>query len=60
MGPIGPWASGKVDWSPMAGITGTRPVVDRYSITRYSPNEWRTRNHETVQVVNASLGRADK
>ncbi|XP_016961713.1 tektin-4 [Drosophila biarmipes] len=60
MGPIGPWASGKVDWSPMAGITGTRPVVDRYSITRYSPNEWRTRNHETVQVVNSSLGRADK
>ncbi|XP_017002820.2 tektin-4 [Drosophila takahashii] len=60
MGPIGPWASGKVDWSPMAGITGTRPVVDRYSITRYSPNEWRTRNHETVQVVNGSLGRADK
>ncbi|XP_017038740.1 tektin-4 [Drosophila ficusphila] len=60
MGPIGPWASGKVDWSPMAGITGTRPVVDRYSITRYSPNEWRTRNHETVQNVNSSLIRADK
>ncbi|KAH8238778.1 hypothetical protein KR038_000126 [Drosophila bunnanda] len=60
MGPIGPWASGKVDWSPMAGMTGTRPVVDRYSITRYSPNEWRTRNHETVQVVNGTLGKADK
>ncbi|KAI8042664.1 tektin-4 [Drosophila gunungcola] len=60
MGPIGPWASGKVDWSPMAGITGTRPVVDRYSITRYSPNEWRSRNHETVKVVNESLDKADK
>ncbi|XP_017067045.2 tektin-4 [Drosophila eugracilis] len=60
MGPIGPWASGKVDWSPMAGITGTRPVVDRYSITRYSPNEWRTRNHETVQLINGTMGRADK
>ncbi|KAH8279756.1 hypothetical protein KR054_004259 [Drosophila jambulina] len=60
MGPIGPWASGKVDWSPMAGMTGTRPVVDRYSITRYSPNEWRTRNHETVQAVNGTMGRADK
>ncbi|KAH8393475.1 hypothetical protein KR200_002161 [Drosophila serrata] len=60
MGPIGPWASGKVDWSPMAGMTGTRPVVDRYSITRYSPNEWRTRNHETVQFVNATQGKADK
>ncbi|KAH8410050.1 hypothetical protein KR009_004719 [Drosophila setifemur] len=60
MGPIGPWASGKVDWSPMAGITGTRPVVDRYSITRFSPNEWRTRNNETVQLVNGALSRADK
>ncbi|KAH8244400.1 hypothetical protein KR026_008426 [Drosophila bipectinata] len=60
MGPIGPWASGKVDWSPMAGITGTRPVVDRYSITRYSPNEWRARNHETVQMVNGATGRADR
>ncbi|KAH8273696.1 hypothetical protein KR018_009290 [Drosophila ironensis] len=60
MGPIGPWATGKLDWSPMAGITGTRPVVDRYSITRFSPNEWRTRNLEALQLVNGALGRADK
>lgn len=43
MDATGPWATGRVDWSPMAGLTGTRPVVDRYSITRYSSNEWRTR-----------------
>ncbi|XP_023166076.1 tektin-4 [Drosophila hydei] len=60
MGPIGPWATGKVDWSPMGGLTGTRPVVDRYSITRFSANEWRTRNQQTVQHVNSVLDKADK
>lgn len=60
MGPIGPWATGKVDWSPMAGLTGTRPVVDRYSITRFSPNEWRARNQQTVQHTNSVLDKADK
>lgn len=60
MGPIGPWATGKVDWSPMAGLTGTRPVVDRYSITRFSPNEWRTKNLETVKNTNRVFDRALK
>lgn len=44
MGPVGPWAAGHVDWSPHAGCTGTRPVVDKYSITRYSTGEWRKNN----------------
>ncbi|KAH8377726.1 hypothetical protein KR093_006820 [Drosophila rubida] len=60
MGPIGPWATGKVDWSPMAGLTGTRPVVDRYSITRFSTNEWRARNQQTVQHTNSVLDMSDK
>lgn len=60
MGPVGPWATGKVDWSPMAGLTGTRPVVDRYSITRFSPNEWRTKNLETVKNTNQVFDRAMK
>uniref|UniRef100_A0A1A9WUB4 Tektin n=1 Tax=Glossina brevipalpis TaxID=37001 RepID=A0A1A9WUB4_9MUSC len=60
MGPIGPWATGKVDWSPMAGLTGTRPVVDRYSITRFSPNEWRAKNLETVKNTNKVFDRAIK
>ncbi|XP_059220826.1 tektin-4 isoform X2 [Stomoxys calcitrans] len=58
MGPIGPWATGKVDWSPMAGLTGTRPVVDRYSITRFSPSEWRAKNFETVKNTNQVFDRA--
>ncbi|KAF6208212.1 hypothetical protein GE061_016664 [Apolygus lucorum] len=48
MGPVGPWATGKVDWSPMAGLTGTRPIVDHYSITRYSDAEWRKHNEEVL------------
>ncbi|XP_054743536.1 tektin-4 [Anastrepha obliqua] len=60
MGPIGPWATGKVDWSPMAGLTGTRPVVDRYSITRFSPNEWRAKNHDILQKTNDIFDKATK
>ncbi|KAL9876100.1 tektin A isoform 1-T1 [Glossina fuscipes fuscipes] len=60
MGPIGPWATGKVDWSPMAGLTGTRPVVDRYSITRFSSNEWRAKNLETVKNTNKVFDKAIK
>ncbi|KAG6458436.1 hypothetical protein O3G_MSEX010846 [Manduca sexta] len=44
MGPIGPWAAGHLDWTPQAGMTGVRPVVDKYSITRYSTGEWRKFN----------------
>ncbi|XP_026731216.1 tektin-4-like [Trichoplusia ni] len=44
MGPIGPWAPGHVDWTPQAGMTGVRPVVDKYSITHYSTGEWRKNN----------------
>lgn len=41
---IGPWATGRVTYNHVAGMTGLRPVVDRYSITRYSPAEWRAHN----------------
>lgn len=57
MGPIGPWATGRVDWSPLAGLTGTRPVVDRYSITRYSTNEWRKRN---LDLINKCFNNLEK
>ncbi|KAK9869352.1 hypothetical protein WA026_003109 [Henosepilachna vigintioctopunctata] len=49
MGPIGPWATGRVDWGPLKGLTGTRPVVDRYSIARYSEGEWRQHNKDIIQ-----------
>lgn len=48
MEPIGPWATGKVDWSPQGGVTGIRPVVDQYSISRYSASEWRKHNEEVL------------
>ncbi|KAJ9591612.1 hypothetical protein L9F63_001826 [Diploptera punctata] len=53
MGVIGPWATGRVDWGPLSGLTGTRPVVDKYSISRYSEGEWRKHNADV-------LGGADK
>jgi tektin-4 len=48
---IGPWATGRVDWGPLAGLTGTRPVVDQYSVTRYSEMEWRKHNADVLQVA---------
>ncbi|XP_022185887.2 tektin-4 isoform X2 [Nilaparvata lugens] len=50
-GPIGPWATGRVDWGPLSGLTGTRPVVDHYSITRFSPAEWRQKNKDLLCAV---------
>lgn len=49
----GPRTTGHVDWRQLEGLTGTRPVVDKYSITRYSEEEWR--RHNAVL-----LGGADK
>lgn len=51
MGPIGPWATGRIDWGPLAGLTGTRPVVDKYSITRYSEGEWRKHNKDMLDMA---------
>lgn len=48
-GAIGPWATGRVDWGPLAGLTGTRPVVAQYSVTRYSEGEWRKHNTDILQ-----------
>lgn len=55
---IGPYASGRVDWSPLAGLTGTRPVVDSYSITRFSTNEWRRRNYDTLQAASDAIDKS--
>lgn len=52
---IGPWGTGRVDWSPLSGLTGTRPVVDSYSITRFSTNEWRRRNYDTLKSANDAV-----
>ncbi|KAJ6649600.1 Tektin-4 [Pseudolycoriella hygida] len=60
MGALGPWATGRVDWSPLAGLTGTRPVVDRYSITRFSTDEWKMRNLNLINKANDSLNQSLK
>ncbi|XP_070495197.1 tektin-4 [Chironomus tepperi] len=55
---IGPWATGRVDWSPLGGLTGTRPVVDSYSITRFSTNEWRRRNYDTLKAADDAIAKS--
>lgn len=49
MGVTAPWAAGCIDCGPLAGLTGTRPVVDQYSITRYSEEEWRKHNADVLR-----------
>ncbi|XP_024938410.1 tektin-4 isoform X2 [Cephus cinctus] len=58
MGPIGPWATGRMSFRPTAGITGIRPVVDRYSVTRFSPAEWRAHNKTFFDQSNEKIHEA--
>jgi len=41
---LGPWVTGKTTCSPEDGITGLRPVADRYSITNSGPHKWWAHN----------------
>ncbi|XP_028150140.1 tektin-4-like [Diabrotica virgifera virgifera] len=59
MGPVGPWATGRVDWNPLSGLTGIRPVVDTYSIHRFSEKDWKFHNKELVDLTNKEQKRAD-
>ncbi|XP_057652153.1 tektin-4 [Diorhabda carinulata] len=59
MGPIGPWATGRVDWGPLSGLTGIRPVVDKYSIARYSEGDWRSHNKEVLDMATREQHRAN-
>ncbi|CAG4966414.1 unnamed protein product [Colias eurytheme] len=43
-----PGQDGKVDWTPLGGMTGTRPGVNKYSISRYSLSEWRKHNEHVL------------
>ncbi|CAB3226224.1 unnamed protein product [Arctia plantaginis] len=58
MSPVGPWAAGHIDWTPQAGMTGVRPVVDKYSITRYSTGEWRKNNQFTLTPTATNKAKA--
>uniref|UniRef100_A0A2A4KA34 Tektin n=1 Tax=Heliothis virescens TaxID=7102 RepID=A0A2A4KA34_HELVI len=43
-----PGPDGKVDWTPLGELTGTRPPVNKYSISRYSLQEWRKHNDKVL------------
>ncbi|CAH2098041.1 unnamed protein product [Euphydryas editha] len=43
-----PGPDGKVDWTPLGKMTGTRPAVNKYSISRYSLSEWRKHNENVL------------
>uniref|UniRef100_A0A182K1J2 Tektin n=1 Tax=Anopheles christyi TaxID=43041 RepID=A0A182K1J2_9DIPT len=60
MGPIGPWATGRVDWGALSGQTGTRPVVNQYSITRYSVDEWRQRNADMINACETTVDQSNQ
>ncbi|CAH0546915.1 unnamed protein product [Brassicogethes aeneus] len=59
MVPVGPWATGRIDWGPLSGLTGTRPIVDKYSITRFSEAEWRKHNKEILEMAAIEQHRAN-
>lgn len=42
--PTGPWAMGKVSYSPIDGLTGLRPVSALCNINVFGPANWRKRN----------------
>ncbi|KAF9415791.1 hypothetical protein HW555_006692 [Spodoptera exigua] len=43
-----PGPDGKVDWTPLAELSGTRPPVNQYSLSRYSLGEWRKHNENVL------------
>lgn len=54
----GAWATGRLDYGDLSGLTGTRPVVDKYSITRFSEGEWRKRNKKVLDGSGLELHNA--
>ncbi|XP_059045963.1 tektin-4-like [Achroia grisella] len=43
-----PCPDGTVDWTPLGDMTGTRPGVNKYSLSRYSLSEWRKHNQKVL------------
>ncbi|CAL7952313.1 unnamed protein product [Xylocopa violacea] len=58
MGPIGPWATGRVTFTPQDGLTGVRPVVDRYSVTNSGASQWRAHNEKFFKQSNEKIREA--
>nr|XP_018905679.1 PREDICTED: tektin-4 [Bemisia tabaci] len=59
MEPVGPWATGRVDWNPEAGLVGVRPVVDQYSMARYDVHQWKERIDHLKQVSCKSCNKSE-
>lgn len=55
MDPIGPWATGRVTYTPQGGLTGVRPVVDRYSVTSSGGAQWRAHNKKFFDESNENI-----
>lgn len=55
MGALGPWATGRVTFTPKDGLTGVRPVVDRYSVTKFGAPQWRAHNLKFFQQSNEKI-----
>ncbi|XP_076642532.1 tektin A [Halictus rubicundus] len=55
MDALGPWATGRVTFAPKDGLTGVRPVVDRYSVTKFGAPQWRAHNLKFFQQSNEKI-----
>ncbi|CAK9797137.1 TEKT4 [Anthophora plagiata] len=58
MDAIGPWATGRVTFTPKDGLTGVRPVVDRYSVTSSGESSWRANNEKFFKQSNEKIREA--
>lgn len=58
MEPIGPWATGRVTYTSQDGLTGIRPVADRYSITNSGESQWRSNNLKFFKQSNEKINEA--
>ncbi|KAK1129217.1 hypothetical protein K0M31_020347 [Melipona bicolor] len=58
MDAIGPWATGRVNFTPQDGLTGIRPVVNRYSITSFGTSQWRTHNQKCFKQSDEKIREA--
>ncbi|XP_043270369.1 tektin-4-like [Venturia canescens] len=44
-------------WAPLADVSRSRPAVDRFTVTRYSPAEWRLHDKEIYNAAHESIHR---
>ncbi|KOX78631.1 Tektin-4 [Melipona quadrifasciata] len=58
MDAIGPWATGRVNFTPQDGLTGIRPVVNRYSITSFGTSQWRAHNQKCFKQSDEKIREA--